>query len=268
MNNDEKGYVTPTPVDTNQQVNAGDTMLGRERNNIIVATNQVNNSINEDQIKETNNKIKYKKIPLLVKFVSVVLSLLLIFFISFYVIKYSKKFIEAGEETTTTTTTISALTKSQDYWNKDIVRKYEGNNKIYLFLPQSIGPYVYEIAYDNTGVTSTALGTYIEDTINLTMDDSYLFQVSPNGLTIDNEEYRIQSGELKYYVGDNNEILIINATPNVLQGIYVTNGSTLEGAYMEYDDRITLTSAQGNEYVFTKIANGITYNGVNLSLNI
>ena len=76
MNNDEKGYVTPTPVDTNQSVNEGDTMLGRERDNIIVATNQVNNSINEEQIKETNNKIKYKKMPLLVKFLSIVITVL------------------------------------------------------------------------------------------------------------------------------------------------------------------------------------------------
>ena len=45
-NNDEKGYVTPTPVDTNQPVNQQNTMLGRERDNIIVATTQVNNSVN------------------------------------------------------------------------------------------------------------------------------------------------------------------------------------------------------------------------------
>ncbi len=266
MNNDEKGYVTPTPVDTNQSVNAGDTMLGRERDNIIVATNQVNNSINEEQIKETNNKIKYKKMPIMVKFLSIVITLLLIFFISFYVIKYSKKFIQAGEETTTTTTTVSALKKSEDYFNKDAVKKYETNNKILFILPKSVSTYVYEISYNESGIDNTSLGTYDDEYLYLTMDESASYKVSETGLNINNVDYKISSGEFKYYQSDNN-ILIINATPNALQGLYLSNGNVIEGAYMEYNDRIEL-KGQTQTYIFDKVGNTVVYNGVNLQLHV
>jgi hypothetical protein len=268
-NNDEKGYVTPTPVDTNQTVNPGDTMLGRERENIIVATNQVNKSINEEQIKETNNKIKYKKTPLIVKFLSIVITLLIIFFVSFYVIKYASNFIKEGEVKEETTTTISALKKSQDYFNKDTVRKYETEGKILLFLPKEYNNTVYYIEYDNTGVTNTSVGNYTDDSIELTMDEEYTYEVSNNGLMINGVEYKINSGELKYYTYKDNKnlnILIINATPNALRGLYINNNNYLEGSYMEYEDKITITDSL--EHVFIKNGDTLTYNGVNLSLNI
>ena len=267
-NNDEKGYVTPTPVDTNQPVNQQNTMLGRERDNIIVATTQVNNSVNQEQVNETNNRIKYKKTPLIVKFLSIIITLMLIFFISFYVVKYSKIFINNGQVQEETTTTASMLKKSLDYFNKDTVRKYEYDGKILLFLPKAYNNTLYYIESDKDGNITTSVGNYTDNTIELNMDEELEFEVSNNGLTVDGVEYKINAGEYKYYTykDDNNlNILVINATPNILRGLYISNNNYLEGSYMEYGDRITITDSI--EHTFIKNGDMLSYEGVNMSLN-
>ncbi len=267
MNNDENKYVTPTPVDTSGEVNSQDTMLGRERNNIINATNQVNSSVNQQQVIETNNRIKTeKKIPFIVKFLCMVIAILLMFFISFYVVKYAKKFINAGkiEETTTT---VSPLAKSIEYWNKDTVRKYEGYGKTFIFLPRNISSQVYLIESNGTYITETALGTYDNDKMYMTMDDTYTYSVSNKGLLINDKEYSISTGEIKYYVSDdNNSILVVNAKPGALQGLFVSPNSSVAGVYDEDDNNIYLGEAKTT--VFEKNGNTVTYNGITLTLQL
>ena len=269
MREDEKGFVTPTPVDTSGEVNKDDSMLGRERENIINATNQVNNSINKDMIAETNSKYKIKKTPLIVRFVAIVLTVLILFFVSFYAIKYSKKFIEAGNVTTTTTTS-SPLERAKEYWNKDTVRKYvDKDGSVYMFIPKEYGEFVYNISFSIDG-PSAIMGTYDDNEVSLTMDDVYELKVSDKGLMLDDIELTISSGEFKYYTYKDESttaMLLINASNGLLQGVYVINGSVIEGRYMEYDDRIVLKGTQG-EYVFQKYENTVLYNDVKLTLQV
>lgn len=269
MNEDEKGYVTPTPVDTSGEVQHDDSMLGRERENIINATNQVNNSINKDMIAETNSKYKVKKTPLIVRFIAIVLTVLIIFFVSFYAIKYSKKFIEAGNVTTTTTTS-SPLERSKEYWNKNTVRRYvDKDGSVYMFIPKEYGEYIYTISSSVDGPT-TIMGTYDDNEVSLTMDDTYELKVSDKGLMLGDIELTISSGEFKYYTYKDDTttaMLLINASNGLLQGVYVNNGSVIEGKYMEYDDRIVLKGVQG-DYVFQKDGNNVSYSGVKMSLQV
>lgn len=269
MNEDEKGYVTPTPVDTNGAVEPTDSMLGRERDNIINATNQVNNSVNKDMIAETNSKYKIKKTPFIVRFIAVVLTVLLIFFVSFYAIKYSKKFIEAGNVTTTTTTS-SLLDRSKEYWSKNTVRRYVDNDgSIYMFVPKDYGGFVYNISSSVDGPT-TIMGTYDDKEVALTMDDIYEIQISDKGLKLDDKELTISSGEFKYYTFKDDTtfaMLLINASSGLLQGVYINNGSVIEGKYMEYPDYIELKGSQGS-YIFQKEDNIVSYNGVKMTLQV
>ena len=270
MNDNEKGYVTPTPVDTSGEVVRTDTLLSREKDNIINATNQANNSIDEVKAVETNNKYNVKNISFIVRFISIVLSLVLVFFVAFYAIKYAKKFIEAGEVPTQTTTTSSPLERSKEYWNKNAVRRYEDNEgTIYLFIPEEYGKYVYVISKDADGISSL-MGTYDDNDVSLTMDDIYEYSISDKGIKLGDKELTIKSGEFKYYTykdDTSTSMLLVNASTGLLQGVYINNNSSIEGKYMEYEDRIVLTTIQG-EIVFQKEGNTVTYNGVKMALSI
>jgi hypothetical protein len=269
MNNDEKGYVIPTPVDTSEEVNKDDSLLSRERDNIISATNQVNNSIDKDMIAETNSKYKIKKTPLIIKFLIYVGSALLIFFVAFYAIKYSKKFIDAGDVTTTTTTS-SPLERSKEYWNKNSVRRYiDKDSNVYMFIPEEYGGWVYSISSSVDG-PSAIFGTYDNNEVSLTMDDVFELKVTDKGLSLDDIELTISSGEFKYYTYKDDTttaMLIINASEGLLHGAYINNGSVIEGKYMEYEDRIVLKGIE-TEYVFQKNGNNVEYNGVKLALQV
>ena len=246
-------------------------MDNNENNNIkkvVVITKQVNQSIDEEKIKETNNKIKTKEIPLFVKFLSVVATIMLIFFVSFYAIKYTKKFIKAGESTTTQSTTSSNYSRSEDYWKKNTVRRYVKDKKILLFLPAKLYNYVYLIDYEDSEI-DTIMGTYDDHEVNLTMDDIFTLKISDNGITLNDEEYKISSGEFKYYTykeGDISSILLINASSNALNGLFIDPSRTAySGKYMEYDDKIVLQCTSG-DIVFEKNLNQLSYNGINLTL--
>lgn len=267
MKDDEKGYVIPTPVDTSGEVKKDDSLLGRERDNIINATNQVNSSIDKDKIIETNNKYKIKKTPKIISFTILVLSGVLIFIVSFYCIKFSKKFIEDGNPTTTTTTS-NPLDRATEYWNKDTVRRYIDNDgKVYLFTPRSYEKYVYEISKGEDGI-ETQMGIYDDETVQLNMDDVYQIKVSNNGLLLDDKEINTSSGEYKYYAykeGEHYALLIINASAGLLQGLYIQDNSVIDGKYMEYDDRIELTNIT-TKYIFPKKGNSVLYNNLELTL--
>ena len=239
------------------------------RKKVVVITKKVNSSIDEAQIRETNSKIKTKEIPLFLKFLSVVATVMIIFFVSFYAIKYSKKFIKAGEATTTQSTTSSNYSRSKDYWDKKIVRRYLGDNVVLLFLPSSMYNYVFTIDYEDEDVLYT-LGTYDDNEVILTMDDIYELKVSDNGIKLGDSEYKISSGEFKYYTyreNDNTSILVINASKNAMYGVFIdTNRVAYSGKYMEYDDKIVLEGTNGS-ISFIKNGNTVDYNGVKLTLS-
>lgn len=244
-------------------------MDNQENNNgvkkVVVITKQVNSSIDEEKVKETNNRIKVKETPMFIKFLIVVGCVMTIFFASFYAIKFSKSFIKAGEVTTQPSTTSSKKDRSVDYWKKDTVRRYVSDNMIYLFFPKSLYSYVYEIDYSDVENVSTTMGTYTDEEVLLTMDDVYEYSITDEGIKIGDNEYKMSSGEFKYYLGDGS-ILVVNASKDALQGVYVDNNRTsYSGKYMEYDDKIVLQGIAG-DLVFNKTGTDIYYNGVKLTL--
>ena len=98
------------------------------------------------------------------------------------------------------------------------------------------------------------------------MDETIDYSVSEEGLTMDDLQAKMSVGEFKYYKGDNS-ILVVNASENALQGLYMNNGNVIEGSYMEYDDRIEIKGST-QVYVFNKSGNDVMYNGVKLTLQI
>lgn len=236
---------------------------------VVVITKQVNTSIDEEKVKEANNKIKVKEIPFFVKFLSIVFGAMIIFFASFYAIKYAKRFIKGGEVTTTKATTSSGYSRATDYWNKDTVRRYLDKDSILLFLPRSMYEYVFEIQVDEDENIITHMGTYNDTEVQLTMDDIADLRISDNGIMLDDKEYKISSGEFKYYTfkdGTSSSILVINASATALYGVFIdTNRVAYSGNYMEYDDKIVLTCDNGT-ITFNKNGNTVDYNGTKLTL--
>jgi hypothetical protein len=124
------------------------------------------------------------------------------------------------------------------------------------------------IDYEDSEI-DTIMGTYDDHEVNLTMDDIFTLKISDNGITLNDEEYKISSGEFKYYTykeGDISSILLINASSNALNGLFIdTSRTAYSGKYMEYDDKIVLQGTNG-DIVFTKNLNQLSYNGINLTL--
>ena len=252
MKDNEKGYVTPTPVSDAEKL-----------------TKEVNNSIDENKIKETNNKIKTKQMPLLVKFISIVATIMIIFFASFYAVKYSKKFIEGGEVKEEEKTTVSPQVKAEDYFNKNAVRKYESDDTVVLFLPKELYNIVFFLKHNDKEVTDVTTAIYEDNMVQMSMDEYLDYSIVPGGIKIGDNEYKISSGEMKYYVKEDenaSSIMVMNGQQNALYGIGLVSGVVYQGKYMEDDNKITLTEGS-IIYEFKKKSNDvIVYNDLELVL--
>ena len=70
-NNNNNNIVKPIQVNTNNTNTnySQDNFLNRERENIVSATIQANQSINKTEAKEVNNEIKIKKLYQVLKYI-------------------------------------------------------------------------------------------------------------------------------------------------------------------------------------------------------
>lgn len=275
--NKENNYVIPEQVDLTKvnvdQTNKG--ALNRERDNIISATIQANDAINEKQAKVVNNSIKVKKRNPFITFLVGLIAISLASVGAYLGFKLMDNYLKNEEnKTTTTTTTTQAVNHVALYTsNRNKVRKYQNEDTILLLTPKMSGlvdTFIY-LKKGTGGIISQELGTYNinEDTIDLLGNNGkkYVYNVTREGLISSEETLNMYDSEMKYYTYRNEtttELLILNATLNNEIAYYVsTSGVNGLFTFMETDNAITLD----NGTVFTKNGMNIQVNGLTLNLN-
>ena len=136
QDNRENNIVNPELVDLNKvQVDKQDNMLNRERSNIVSASIQANNAIDEKKALDVNNEIKIKKVNPIVKILVIIFAFIFAGIGIYYAMKLVNKIMTYDDPVTTTTTKVitTPISKIANYTtNTNIIRKYQSQNHIFL----------------------------------------------------------------------------------------------------------------------------------------
>jgi hypothetical protein len=280
MDNNEKhenNYVAPTSVDLNKaNLNEASDILNRERTNIVSATLQANNAIDEKSVGTVNNAIKVRKKNPIINALIVIICLLIGGFLIYVVLKYSKMYISSDNTTTTTTTSLTMTSKVSTYLNDlSKVRKFETSTNIIFLLPENYdlvnnNLYYLYIEKNSTEITFSKYGTYTLENDELTLVDlDAKFVITEGGISSDNLILNVFDDEYKYYYNKTNEntnLLLINGNPNSSIALYLTsNGistNIITSSYEETSDSINLTDVG----IFTKENNNLLIDNTYLTL--
>ena len=286
-NNNNNNIVKPIQVNTNNTNTnySQDNFLNRERENIVSATIQANQSINKTEAKEVNNEIKIKKNNNFVSFIFIVLGIAAAIFLSMVSIKFVKE-IEVANNPTTTTTTTTKLTNLQIEMNYLLdftkVRKYQNDSYVLILSPES-----YDLVSNNkfymllkTGDKALAgipeYGRYeikdnVLELIGGNIKSIKKINITESGLILDNYAMKRFDTEMKSYSfksPNKNKILIINGTLYNEQALYITTDGTTTKyqTYSFVEDQTSIKLSDGT--TFTKdgmniINNNETYTYVN-----
>lgn len=279
---DSRNYVEPQKVDLNAvQVTNEDTMLNRERDNIVSATIQVNDSINEEQALKVNDSIKVKETNPFIKGLAILASICLAIISCYFALKLSSKIMTFDEPTTTTTTTttVSAKTKVISYLNSTkLVRKFQSEKAILLFSPYGFDAngntnfYMY-IEYSDDGIVNSYSGTYRinRENVDLMHDDVVEYvNITEKGLEDENNTYEMYDSEMKYYTYETDRskmLLMINGTMKNEKALFITsekNSDTISELYNFTESETAITLENGNTFI--KNGLNVTYNGIELEL--
>lgn len=277
-NNNSNNYVAPKSVDLNNaDLREASDILNRERTNIVSATLQANSAINVEDAKVVNNAIKVKKKNPLINALIVIISLIVGGALIFFALKYSKEFIDKGEEPTTTTTTtrLNMHTKVLNYLTDlSKVRKFETSSRILFLLPGSFdlvnnSLYYFSIDKNEASVINQTYGTYTIVDEALVLDNNERFEITEGGISQNDIILNIYDDEYKYYYSKNegyNSLLLINGTLKCETSLYLTSDTIstniIMSGYQEDQNVITLS----NGMVFQKIDKSLVYNNNNLTL--
>lgn len=277
-NNNSNNYVAPKSVDLNNaDLREASDILNRERTNIVSATLQANSAINVEDAKVVNNAIKVKKKNPLINALIVIISLIVGGSLIFFVLKYSKEFIDKGEEPTTTTTTtrLNMHTKVLNYLTDlSKVRKFETSSRILFLLPGNFdlvnnSLYYFSIDKNEASVINQTYGTYTIVDEALVLDNNEQFEITEGGISQNDIILNIYDDEYKYYYSKNegyNSLLLINGTLKCETSLYLTSDTIstniIMSGYQEDQNVITLS----NGMVFQKIDKSLVYNNNNLTL--
>lgn len=277
-NKNSNNYVAPKSVDLNNaDLSEASDILNRERTNIVSATLQANSAINAEDAKVVNNAIKVKKKNPLINALIVIISLIVGGALIFFVLKYSKEFIDKGEEPTTTTTTtrLNMHTKVLNYLTDlSKVRKFETSSRILFLLPENFdlvnnSLYYFSIDKNEASVINQTYGTYTIVDEALVLDNNERFEITEGGISQNDINLNIYDDEYKYYYSKNegyNSLLLINGTLKCETSLYLTSDTIsiniIMSAYQEDQNAITLS----NGMVFQKIDKSLVYNNNNLTL--
>lgn len=261
----EDNIVAPTKVDLSKvQVNNDDTMINRERDNIVSATIQANEAIDKDKAKDVNNQIKIKKFSKLQLTLLVVVVLIVAIILATLVVSGANKIMTFDEKTTTTTTTQSIFERELAYLNRtSTIRKYQNEEYILLLSPTGIdlkdnNAYYMYLNYSENGVITEEIGTYTINqgkvVLSSNMNTTKEFELKEEGLVSNTLTLAKFDSEMKYYKYRNDttsKILIINGTLKNERALWIQStqaGTTIEiGTAVETDTNITV----GNN-TFTK----------------
>lgn len=270
QNKPNNNYVIPTKVDLDKvNVNNQDNALNRERDNIISASIQANQAINEKQAKTVNNTIKLKKRNPLVSLLIGVFFIGIAGALTYGVYLLTSNYLKKEEEKyTTTTTTTARVNYFQNYiTNFKTLRKFQNENTILLLLPDLAGGlkrYIMVNTSEN-GIISETYGTYniVNGELSLVGQDNTYKSLTVGESSLESATFNLDmyDQEIKYYVVNNPEIeqmLIINGTLANEFACLVNNEVFSFFKYTETYDAITLDNGQ----VFTKQGNSVINNEV------
>lgn len=285
MNNNDKNqnnYVMPQNIDLDKvEVNNNqDNMLNRERDNIVSATIQVNQSVNEKKASTVNNQISIKKAHPFFRMLFVIFLLGIAIFLSYLVYKLASKAMNYDNNvTTTTTTTTSPTNKISNYLNKTSkVRKFQSDDNIIILSPSgydlySNASYFMNLTTSENGILEYHTGTYTINGEQLTLkyanNQEKIYEVSSSGLVEGERKYQIFDTEMKYYSYKSEEetkLLIINGTLKNEFALFIeSNASSVNTTainYTETTENITLD----NGLQFIKNGNLLNYEKLSLEL--
>lgn len=277
-NQNNNNYVNPEKVDLNKaNLNEASDILNRERTNIISATLQANNSINESEVKTVNNAIKVKKKNPFINALIILLCLVIGGALVFLLTKYSIKYINGEKTSTTTTTTIETLHSRVSAYlnNMESVRKFENSERIILLLPSNYdlvnnNNYYLSINRDSNSILNEEYGTYsINDDVLIFTESQEKFVITEGGISSGNSILNIFDSEYKYYYfndGQSANLLLINGTLKAETSLYLTSNNSLTNVsisrYVETLENITLNSGE----VFIKSEFNASINDLTLTL--
>ena len=256
--------------------NQADTMLNRERDNIVAATIDANAAIDEKKALDVNNQIKQKKVNKFVIFLAVLFAIVIIIVAGFGIVKLTNKAMTYGDESTTTSTTTkqSEQSKFLSYLNDQTkIRKFQGDNYILVLCPSGLDltsakkDYYILLNISSNGLLNAKYGTYILNEGVLKLDNQDI-SIGENAITYNNESLKIFDTEMKYYLYKDNTrsyLLYINGTLKNEQYFFIDSSTMTNvklGSYTETLDSITLN----DNTVFTKVNNDVTYNNYTLKM--
>lgn len=253
----------------NEENNQKDTMLNRERENIVNASNEANRNIDEEKATIVNNAIKEEKNNTSKDIIKVVVIIVIILVIAIIGVILSKKLMESSKVKDNSIEEKITKPFMETYLeNNNTVKKFEGNSSfnynnttyskaILLLAPSNISK-TYMLIYINDTSNYTEYGTY---TINrnklvLKSNNNTLSELEIKDKNITSFiDLKVMDSEMKSYKysdSSNKKMLIINATLNGEYALYIDNDTTLVEKFVESPTNITV----GNK-VFTKNGNNI-----------
>lgn len=239
----------------NNNINKG--FINRERENIVKATIDANSSINEEQVKTVNNKIKVKKKNYFLIALVVIICLALAVYLTYYGVFKIKNKMDKLTSTTTIVTTKENIVLS--YLNKDIVKKFKNENSILYILPKSYG-IVIKLNISNNKLISSNYGTYnIEsEGININLNnENELYKITETGIE-GHQSYKLDDSEFKYYEYKSEEIsemILVNGTLG-LESIYMVDTNHLINSYVYLEDKNSITLG---DKVFKKVGDSLVF---------
>ena len=289
MNNNENrnnNIVQPTRVNLNKvQMNNNDTFLNRERDNIVSATIQANEAIDQEAAKEVNNEFKVKKTSSYKTAIFVFIALFLATTLSLSALvamkKAEKKFSDSTSTTVTTTTRQTPEQIQLNYLkNTGKVRRYQNSNYILMLSPASFDLKNNETFYmlirvvnDLNSKVEAEYGTYtITNDNNLELKGTNVkgiktLNLNADGLVLDNYVLSKNDNEMKSYTytkPTDKGILMVNGTPYNEHALYIKTdkNKTTYKAYTIEETKEFIKLSDGTSFFkdgMTIILDGITY---------
>lgn len=276
--NNNNNIVIPQSVNINNNIPQGDTMLNRERSNIVSATIQANSAIDKKQAVEVNNELKVEKhqnYMYIVVILTVIVLCTVVGFVVYKLLNGAVKYVNDDPTTTTTTITTTTPLERFDAYLRDYtkVRKFVGDDYILILSSEACDlknnkEHYLLLHTSDEGLIEKKDGTYTIENNKVKLDNNE-YEYDKDGIKYNNEVLKIYDSEMKYYQYKDDNIsylLIINATMSNEIAMFISSSKSKIDVdiqtFKETESSITL----GESVVFTKVENDITYNNYTLKL--
>lgn len=269
-NNQNNNYVTPEKIDLSKvQIDkSNENALNRERDNIISASIQANEAIDETKAKNVNNTIKIKKknpvVSLLIGLIFIGIAIFLAY-VGFRLLQNYIKYDDA-KHTTTTTTTQKVNYFANYIYNENKLRKFQNDSIILILFPNLLtsgSRYIYVQKGEN-GLLLEEEGTYtISDRLLVLSSEAYTqktFNIDESSLINADIVLNMADQEYKYYLNKTDaseSVLLVNATLNA--NFAYTYDLNSHG-FLEYTETMSDISLS-NGAVYAKSGQNLIYNG-------